>query len=128
MGLVGGGWLIGCGAETPPDATPAPPPTSPTGVAARVLLAYFSRAGENYHYGGRTYLEVGNTVTYAVSGLGRAAEVYAWACSGATVGEGLAVRGEEVRQADAAVSAWLRRVGLLEEQSSSNSSAPAEGR
>ena len=27
----------------------------------RVLLAYFSRAGENYHYGGRTHLEVGNT-------------------------------------------------------------------
>jgi flavodoxin len=211
---------MGCSAETTLDATPAPPPTSPAGVAARVLLAYFSRAGENYHYGGRTYLEVGNTevlagmisgqvacdvhrieaaepysddyedtvarnvreqnadarpvianplpvidgydvvllgsgiwnvrppmimrtfaeghdfagktvlpvVTYAVSGQGRAAEVYARACSGATVGEGLAVRGEEVRQADAAVSAWLRRVGLLEEQSSSNSSAPAEGR
>ena len=26
-----------------------------------MLLAYFSRAGENYHYGGRTHLEVGNT-------------------------------------------------------------------
>ncbi|WP_207939045.1 flavodoxin [Actinomadura darangshiensis] len=24
-------------------------------------MAYFSRAGENYHYGGRTHLQVGNT-------------------------------------------------------------------
>jgi flavodoxin len=26
-----------------------------------VLIAYFSRASENYHYGGRRFLEVGNT-------------------------------------------------------------------
>lgn len=26
-----------------------------------MLVAYFSRAGENYHYGNRTWLEVGNT-------------------------------------------------------------------
>jgi hypothetical protein len=149
MGVLGTGWLTGCGAETPREPTPATLPTPPTGTGPRVLLAYFSRAGENYHYGGRTYLEVGNTevladminslvrppmimrtfaesydfagkivlpvVTYAVSGLGRAPEEYARACAGATVGEGLAVRGEEVRQADAAVSSWLRRVGLLEE-------------
>jgi hypothetical protein len=30
-----------------------------------VLLAYFSRAGENYYYGGRTVLEVGNTAVVA---------------------------------------------------------------
>lgn len=29
--------------------------------AGRVLLAYFSRAGENYYYGGRRELKVGNT-------------------------------------------------------------------
>lgn len=54
-------------------------------------------------------------VTYAVSGLGRAAEAYGQACRGATLGEGLAVRGEEVRQADGDVSSWLRRAGLLPE-------------
>jgi flavodoxin len=198
---------MGCSAETPPDPSPATPPTSPTVGGVRVLLAYFSRAGENYVYGGRTVLEVGNTevlagmiggritcdvhridagdpysdnyddtvarnvreqqadarpaivnplpaidgydvvllgsglwnvrppmimrtfaesydftgktvlpiVTYAVSGPGRSAEVYGQACRGATVGEGLAVRGEEVRQADADVSLWLRRAGLLAE-------------
>ena len=29
--------------------------------APKVLLAYFSRAGENYYYGDRTNLEIGNT-------------------------------------------------------------------
>ncbi|MFG1710564.1 hypothetical protein ACFLIM_46095 [Nonomuraea sp. M3C6] len=42
-------------------------------------------------------------VTYAVSGLGTAVEEYAAACPGATVGDGLAVRGEEVHQASAVV-------------------------
>jgi flavodoxin len=31
----------------------------------KVLLAYFSRAGENYYYGGRRNLEVGNTEVLA---------------------------------------------------------------
>jgi hypothetical protein len=38
---------------------------SPRGNSARVLLAYFSRAGENYYYGGRTDLDVGNTEVLA---------------------------------------------------------------
>ena len=33
----------------------------PTGASPTVLVAYFSRAGENYYYGDRTWLEVGNT-------------------------------------------------------------------
>jgi flavodoxin len=195
---------MGCGSETPGEAEPSRPST-PAGTDARILLAYFSRAGENYHYGGRKFLQVGNTevlagmirervacdvhrieaaepysdgyddtvarnvreqdtdarpaianplstidgydvvllasglwnvrppmimrtfaerfdfsgktvlpvVTYAVSGLGRAAEEYARACPGATVGEGLAVRGEEVDQARDAVSSWLKRVALV---------------
>jgi flavodoxin len=169
-----------------------------------VLLAYFSRAGENYHYGGRTHLEVGNTevvaqmisstvgfdvhkigaadpypesyqatvernvreqdddarpeivgplpaietydtvllgspiwnvrppmimrtfvegidwsgktiypfVTYAVSGIGSTIDDYTRLCPGATIGEGLAVRGEEVRDARADVITWLRSAGL----------------
>lgn len=37
----------------------------------RTLLAYFSRPGENYYYGGRTTLEVGNTeiVANLIAGL-----------------------------------------------------------
>lgn len=170
-----------------------------------MLLACFSRAGENYYYGDRTNLEVGNTevladmireligcdvhlieaadpypedyeetvarnsreqrenarppvgnplpdlsqydtvllasgiwgnrapmimttftealdfagkaihpvTTFAVSGLGSTERDYAASCPGATVGEGLAVRGEEVKEAGADVEAWLRRTLLL---------------
>ncbi len=186
------------------DSKPASPTPRVTPTGARVLLAYFSRAGENYYYGGRRRLDVGNTevlagmisktiacdvhrveaaepysdnyddtvarnvreqdtdarpaianpiaaidgydvvllasgiwnvrppmimrtfaeslgftgkivlpvTTHAMSGLGRAAEDYAQACHGATIGDGLAVRGEEVAQASTDVSSWLRRVGL----------------
>jgi flavodoxin len=196
-GVMGGAWLMACG-----EPEPAARPSTPDG--ARVLLTYFSRAGENYHYGGRKYLETGNTevlarmisdsiacdvhrieaaepypddyedavdrnvreqdadarpaianslpdltgydvvllgsglwnvrppmimrtftdsldftgktvlpvVTYAVSGLGNAPDEYTDACPGATIGDGLAVRGEEVNQARDAVSSWLRRAGL----------------
>jgi flavodoxin len=175
------------------------------GGAGRVLLVYFSREGENYYYGGRRDLEVGNTavlatmianlincdtyrieaadpypdsydatvvrnlaeqnadakpaiadllasieayttvllgspiwnvrppmimstfaeafdftgktvhpfVTYAVSGLGSTQRVYTQACSGARIGDGLAVRGEEVTQRRGDVETWLREAGLL---------------
>jgi flavodoxin len=187
------------------EVEPEQGPAGATPTANRVLLAYFSRAGENYYYGDRIDLEVGNTkvlagmisdligcdvyeidaaesysdsydetrernvqeqdadarpaianplpsiddydivllgspiwnvrppmimstfaesfdftgktvlplVTYAVSGMGNAERVYQEACRGATFGEGLAVRGEEVREAGAAVESWLQRVGLL---------------
>jgi flavodoxin len=44
---------------------------SPTAGGSRVLLAYFSRPGENYYYGGRTNVDVGNTEVLAtmISGL-----------------------------------------------------------
>jgi flavodoxin len=176
-----------------------------SGSGSTVLLAYFSRPGENYYYGGRTNLTVGSTevlagmisqligcdvyriepvdpysdnydetvarnvreqnanarpaianplasimpydtvllgspiwnvrapmimstfvegfdfsgktvipfTTYAVSGLGTTVRDYTALCPGATIGEGLAVRGEEVRDAGAAVEAWLRRITLL---------------
>ena len=48
-----------------------------------------------------------------MSGLGTTARDYAASCPGATIGEGLAVRGEEVRDAGAAVESWLRRINLL---------------
>jgi hypothetical protein len=47
--------------DVTPEQTLAPP--TPTG--SKVLLAYFSRAGENYYYGGRTHLEAGNTEVLA---------------------------------------------------------------
>lgn len=43
-----------------PDANPSRS-TSPNQKGSRILLAYFSRAGENYYYGGRTNLDAGNT-------------------------------------------------------------------
>jgi flavodoxin len=170
-----------------------------------VLLAYFSRTGENYHNGGRRWLTVGNTqvvadmigeligcdvhrieaadpysddyaatvarnvreqnadarpavanrltsierydtvllgspiwnvrapmimstfaesldftgktihplTTHAMSGLGTTERDYAALCPGATVGAGLAIRGEEVLDARPAVESWLRRIRLL---------------
>ncbi|MEU4244795.1 hypothetical protein [Actinoplanes sp. NPDC026619] len=48
-----------------------------------------------------------------MSGLGNTERDYAAACPGAKLGEGLAVRGEEVAGAEPAVEAWLRRIGLL---------------
>ncbi|WP_436646542.1 flavodoxin [Actinoplanes sp. URMC 104] len=51
--------------------------------------------------------------TYAMSGLGTTERDYAASCPGAKLGEGLAVRGEEVADAQPDVEAWLRRIGLL---------------
>ena len=187
--------------------SPSMQDTPEPGEGRRVLLAYFSRAGENYQYGGRTNLVVGNTemlagmignliacdmhrieaadpypddydatvarnvreqdgnarpaaiasqlraieqydtvllasgiwnvrapmimatfaesydftgktvhpvTTHAMSGLGTTERDYTRSCPGATIGEGLAVRGEETRDAGPAVEAWLRRAGLLQ--------------
>jgi flavodoxin len=206
-GVVVGTQMSGCSTSSTrlmgPSAAQASVAPAPT--ESKVLLVYFSRAGENYYYGGRTHLTVGNTevlasmiarligcdvhrivpvdpypddysetvernvreqradarpaianalasiegydtvllgspiwnvrapmimttfaesldfagkavfpfTTYAVSGLGTTVRDYAASCPGATIGEGLAVRGEEVGDAGAAVESWLRRIGLL---------------
>ena len=52
-------------------------------------------------------------VTYAVSGLGNTIDDYTRLCPQSTIGEGLAVRGEEVRDARADVQAWIQNIGLL---------------
>lgn len=188
------------------QGTPGP---GPGGSGRRVLLAYFSRAGENYYNGGRTDLEVGNTevlagmisklihcdvhrieaadpypddydatvqrnvreqnanarpaiatpltsvdqydavllasgiwnvrapmimttfaesydftgrtihpvTTYAMSGLGTTERDYAGSCPGAIIGEGLAVRGEQVRDAGTDIESWLRRTELFRSRS-----------
>jgi flavodoxin len=198
--------LAGCSPPSPRPGTPtaSQPATTSGSNVKRVLLAYFSRPGENYYYGGRTDLKVGNTevlaekiadriacdtyriqaadpypqdydatvqrnvreqdtdarpavegrlsslddydaillaspiwnvrapmimttftealdfrgrtvhpvTTYAMSGLGTTERDYAASCPGATIAEGLAVRGEEVKGADTEVDAWLRRIEL----------------
>jgi flavodoxin len=216
-GLATAGLLTGCTPEEPapaggatpsPPQTPAPTPSEPdsdmSANSNRVLLAYFSRAGENYWYGGRRNLRVGNTerlagmiadridcevyqieevdtypqsydatvarnsreqdqdarpeiadplpdlsgyrtillaspiwnvrppmimntfldgvelagknvlpvVTYAISGLGRTAEVYTEALPDSAIGDGLAVQGEEVRQSEDQLERWLASSGL----------------
>jgi len=50
--------------------------------------------------------------THAMSGLGTAEREYAQTCRGATLAEGLAIRGEEVADAGVTVQGWLRRTGL----------------
>ena len=65
---------------------------------------------EAFDWTGKTILPF---VTYAVSGLGSTVDDYTRLCPGATINEGLAVRGEEVRDARTDVDTWLRNVGLL---------------
>jgi flavodoxin len=207
---VAGTGASACGASqaepfSPPTGrdTPMPDTTERTGDR-RILIAYYSRAGENYYYGGRRNLEVGNTevlagmirqllacdvyrieaadpysddydvtvernvreqddnarpgianprtsisdydtvlvgspiwnnrapmimstfmesfdfsgktlypfVTYAVSGLGSTERDYAALAPRATIGEGLAARGEEVQSAQSQAEEWLRRIRL----------------
>ncbi|MFE5023136.1 flavodoxin [Streptomyces sp. NPDC056656] len=61
--------LTGCStANNQPD--PNRPKTAPSrtpsdATRGKVLLAYFSRPGENYYYGGRSNLKVGNTEVMA---------------------------------------------------------------
>jgi hypothetical protein len=62
------GLTVGCGEDDDPE--PATPATeSETSMSDRpgqkVLLAFFSRAGENYYNGDRRFLEVGNTKVLA---------------------------------------------------------------
>jgi flavodoxin len=59
--------LSACGAGSPRGARSDPDraPRSPRALRGRILLAYFSRPGENYWNGGRRNLEVGNTEVLA---------------------------------------------------------------
>jgi hypothetical protein len=76
-------------------------------VRAPMIMSAFA---ERYDFRGKSVHPV---TTYAMSGLGTTERDYAASCPGATIGEGLAVRGEEVRKADAEVRSWLRRIGAL---------------
>ncbi|WP_327672795.1 MULTISPECIES: flavodoxin [unclassified Streptomyces] len=211
-GLLAGGALATASACSSSNPTPKDPTISPTTSTSatsgsdtgRVLLAYFSRPGENYYYGKRRDLKVGNTevlasmiadritcdvhrieaadpysdsyddtvarnvreqegdarpdianplrsierydtillgspiwnvrapmimttftedldfrgktvvpiTTYAMSGLGTTERDYRASCRGATIADGLAVQGEEVRDSGDQIDAWVRRLGL----------------
>lgn len=201
---LGATHLAGCSPSSPHSRASSRSAATTGSNVKRVLLAYFSRPGENYYNGGRIDLKVGNTAvladkigsriscdtyriqaadpyshdydatvkrnvreqdtdarpaiegrlpsldgydtillaspiwnvrapmimttfiepldfrgktvhpvtTYAMSGLGTTERDYAASCPGATIAEGLAVRGEEVKDADTEVEAWLRRIRL----------------
>jgi flavodoxin len=77
-------------------------------VRAPMIMSTFA---ETYDFSGKTVLPV---TTHVMSGLGTTEDDYARSCEGARIGTGLAVRGEEVRSAGAAVESWLRRARLLD--------------
>ena len=79
-------------------------------VRAPMIMTTFA---ERYRFSGKTVHAV---TTYAMSGLGTAKRDYARSCPGAAIGEGLAVRGEEDRDAGPDIKSWLHRTGLLESQ------------
>lgn len=88
-------------------------------VRAPMIMTTFT---ERYNFDGKTILPV---TTHAMSGLGNTVRDYGRSCPGATIGEGLAVRGEEVRDAEADVESWLQRLGLLPSDSHLGNNQPA---
>jgi flavodoxin len=58
--------IVGCGSPSIPSPAATQPRQASTGPEpSKVLLVYYSRAGENYYYGDRIDLEVGNTEVVA---------------------------------------------------------------
>ncbi|WP_211275556.1 flavodoxin [Actinoplanes rectilineatus] len=80
------------------------------GTASGTVLSACTTFTEGLDFAGKT---IHPLTTYAMSGLGNTERDYASSCPTAELGEGLAVRGEEVADAQPAVEAWLRRIGLL---------------
>jgi flavodoxin len=76
-------------------------------VRAPMIMSTFT---EGFDVTGKT---IHPFTTYAMSGLGSTERDYAASCPGATLGEGLAVRGEDVTDAGPAVESWLRRIGVI---------------
>ena len=76
-------------------------------VRAPMIMTTFA---ERYDFAGKTIYPV---TTYAMSGLGTTERDCARSCPGAAIGEGLAVRGEEVQDAGPDIESWLQRTGLL---------------
>ena len=79
-------------------------------VRAPMIMSTFA---DSHDFSTKTVFPI---TTYAMSGLGTTAEDYRESCTGARIGAGLAVRGEQVRESGAAIDAWLRRTELLTSQ------------
>ncbi|MFJ9924208.1 flavodoxin [Streptomyces rubiginosohelvolus] len=75
-------------------------------VRAPMIMTTFTEALD---FRGKTIHPV---TTHATSGLGATERDYAVSCPGATIAEGLSIRGEEAKDADTEVEAWLRRIAL----------------
>jgi flavodoxin len=75
-------------------------------VRTPMIMSTFT---ETYDFTGTRVLPI---VTYAVSGLGTTISEYTRSCRGATLGDGLAVRGKRHAKQQPAVQRWLRRNGL----------------
>jgi flavodoxin len=73
--------------------------------APRIMLTF----AERYDFTGKTIYPF---TTHAMSGLGRVVDEYTAACRGATLGEALAIQGEEAAGSRSDIEAWLRRIGL----------------
>ncbi|MFF4273497.1 flavodoxin [Streptomyces sp. NPDC001536] len=81
----------------------APAATSPVwNVRAPMIMTTFT---EQLDFRGKIVVPF---TTHAMSGLGTTARDYARSCRGATIAPGLAVRGEEVADADTELEKWLR--------------------
>ena len=74
--------------------------------APRIMLTF----AERFDFTGKTVYPF---TTYAVSGLGNVVDEYRTACRGATIGEALAVRGEEVSGSRLRIEEWLQGIGLF---------------
>ena len=71
----------------------------------RIMLAF----AEHFDFTGKV---VHPFTTFAMSGLGHAVDEYAAACRGATIGEALAIQGEEAETSRNQVVTWLRKIRL----------------
>jgi flavodoxin len=76
-------------------------------VRAPMIMMSFA---ESYDFTGKTVHPV---TTYAMSGLGTTERDYGASCRGAVIAAGLAVRGEQVNEAQPVAERWLRQNGLL---------------
>ncbi len=65
---------------------------------------------EHFDFPGKT---IHPFTTHAMSGLGHALEEYTAACRGATIGQALAIRGEQAGSSRPDVETWLRSIKLL---------------
>jgi flavodoxin len=65
---------------------------------------------ESYNFSGKTIIPF---CTHEGSGLGQSVNEIKKLCPRATVLEGLAIRGSNAVNAQNAVSAWLRKIGIV---------------